>query len=232
MLEVTRLPAHTDRRVEIERKLVLLHRRTPFTVITIGRAPRFGLDEAIETGDVFEFGVGIEQECGMVRVGHAQGVELLQVGYKVVNPLCVEELHRTNIHNVSLVFRHFISQTVRGIRKEITYLPHDITRLHPSNCLQILLHRTVIITLPVQTVTELPMDIRDTRFVEPLCLGHVQCDEELRFAVEEGEAFGCGFFLEADELRKRPAYKNKLVYMAIRGREGSEKHTLPSFGKI
>ena len=50
------------------------------------------LDELIEFVDVFEFSVAIEQQCRVVRIGHASLMQLLEVEGEVVDPLCVEEL--------------------------------------------------------------------------------------------------------------------------------------------
>ena len=82
VLKVPRLPADADRRLQIKRQLV-----------RVLRIPtRLGLDEAIQARDVFELGVRVEQQCGMVRVRKAQSVDFLKVGNEVVNALRVKEL--------------------------------------------------------------------------------------------------------------------------------------------
>ncbi|KAF8951851.1 hypothetical protein BDZ97DRAFT_2054557 [Flammula alnicola] len=63
MLKVTRLSAHTNRGDKVERQLLRV------SSICLGIPPRFCLDEAVEPHNVFELGVGVEQEGGVVGVG-------------------------------------------------------------------------------------------------------------------------------------------------------------------
>lgn len=67
----------------------------------------------------------------------------------------------------------------------MTYLADDVAWLDITYGLQVLLHRTVIVPLTIITVAELSMYVRHTRFVQSLCLGHVQRGEVLRLSVQE-----------------------------------------------
>ena len=87
MLEVTRLAAHADRRVEVKWQLVLVQLAPLCTC-----APRLSLDETVKARNVFQFRVRIEEERRVVRIGDAKGVQLLQICNKVVDALCVQEL--------------------------------------------------------------------------------------------------------------------------------------------
>jgi len=67
MVEVTRLSAHPNRRVQIKRQLLLFLRvifisSSSSKVGTFG----FGFDEAVQTGDILEFGVGVQEEGRVV----------------------------------------------------------------------------------------------------------------------------------------------------------------------
>jgi hypothetical protein len=50
------------------------------------------LDEAVEARDILEFGICVEEKSRMIGVGKAEGVEVLEVGDKILYALRVEEL--------------------------------------------------------------------------------------------------------------------------------------------
>lgn len=64
VIEVPSLSAHTYRRFQIERQFI--------GIVCI--PPRLSLDETVKTSDIFEFGVGVQEEGGVVRVCEAKGV--------------------------------------------------------------------------------------------------------------------------------------------------------------
>ena len=53
---------------------------------------RLGLYETVQAGDILEFGVGIQQECCVVRISKTKGVQLLQVCGEIVDSLRIEKL--------------------------------------------------------------------------------------------------------------------------------------------
>lgn len=65
VLEVARLPAHADGRVQVERRLAAVRR---------GGAV---LDERVEPRDVLELGVGVQEERRVVGVGEPPRVQFL-----------------------------------------------------------------------------------------------------------------------------------------------------------
>lgn len=50
------------------------------------------LDELLQLGAVLEFGVAVQQQCGVVCVGQRLPVQGLQVRSQVVDPLSIQEL--------------------------------------------------------------------------------------------------------------------------------------------
>lgn len=66
MLKVARLPTHPDSGIQVKRQFIRI-----FPIRIGDFPPRLGFDEAIEAGDVFQFGVGVEEEGGMVCVCQA-----------------------------------------------------------------------------------------------------------------------------------------------------------------
>jgi hypothetical protein len=77
MLKIACLPTHPDRSVQIEREFVRVS----------GISFRLGLDELVKAIHIFELGVGVEEEGGVVGVGDAEGVEFLEVRDEIVYPL-------------------------------------------------------------------------------------------------------------------------------------------------
>jgi hypothetical protein len=60
MLEISCLSTHSNRRIQIKRQFPSSCNTT--TAAPGAAAARFGFDESVEAGDVFEFGVGVEEE--------------------------------------------------------------------------------------------------------------------------------------------------------------------------
>jgi hypothetical protein len=90
MLEIARLPTHSNSCIQIKWQLV---RAVVVVTISVDGFPaRFGLDEGVEAGDVFEFGVSVKKEGGVICVGEAEGMEFLEICDEVVDTLRVQEL--------------------------------------------------------------------------------------------------------------------------------------------
>ena len=90
MLKVAGLSAHSDRRVEIERQLGL--GMGVWWGGGGGPCGRLELDETVESREILELGVRVEQEGRVVCVCHAHGMEFLQVRHEVVDALRVQKL--------------------------------------------------------------------------------------------------------------------------------------------
>lgn len=89
VLVVSRLTADLDGCFEIEGKL------------SFGTSSLGGSDEGVEASDVGGFGVAVEEEGGVIRVGESGGVEFLEVGGEVVDSLSVEELRTDEEESIS-----------------------------------------------------------------------------------------------------------------------------------
>lgn len=78
------LTANTYDRFQVERKLLC---------ITIGRCPPgLHLDERVQTRYIFQFGICVEKERCVIRIGQTQVMKFLQVCDQVVYSLSIEEL--------------------------------------------------------------------------------------------------------------------------------------------
>ena len=64
-----------------------------------------------------------------------------------------------------------------------SHLSDNVTRLHVSYRLKVLLHRTVVITLDVKVVSVLFMNVSHGRFVQALRFGQTERHEIQRLAV-------------------------------------------------
>ena len=120
MRKITCLSANPDNSFEIKRKFVFIYcfigRTISVSTVgthTIGRGISF--DESIKTGDIFELGVCVQQQSGVIRVGKSLVVQFLEVGREVVDPLGVKKLGRWLIEG--------------KVRLMTTYFAHDVARL-------------------------------------------------------------------------------------------------------
>ncbi len=73
----------------------------------------------------------------MIRVGESERMQLLEVVYQIMYPLGIKELKLRNLRSIC------------SEEEEENYLSNDITRLQMSNCLDVLLHGCVVLTLIV-----------------------------------------------------------------------------------
>lgn len=62
------------------------------TLCTLSCAQPAHLDELLQLGAVLQFGVAVQQECGVVCIGQRLPVQGLQVRRQVVDPLSIQEL--------------------------------------------------------------------------------------------------------------------------------------------
>lgn len=53
---------------------------------------RGDLNKLLQLGAVLQFGITVEQQCGVVCVSQGLPVKGLQIGGQVVNSLCIQEL--------------------------------------------------------------------------------------------------------------------------------------------
>lgn len=152
VLEEASLATDFDRGVEVEWKLV--HGCAGF--------PHFSLDERVEPRPIAGLGIAIEQEGGVVWIGQAARMQLLQVCCEVLYPLSVEELESVEPE----------------LHRRWSHLPDHVGRLQEAKSFDKLRHGPIIISLGVKIVTISPMYLGNACLADPLGLGETNRQRE------------------------------------------------------
>lgn len=139
MFKVTGLSAHPYRRVQIKRQFLLLPGVVSISSSSKARTSRFGFNETVQTGNILEFGVGVQEEGCMIGISQPRSMEFLQVSDEVVDSLSVEELG--GVQSVSV---HTFPDESRLI-----YLSNHVAWLNVPDSLDKLFHRTVVVSFRV-----------------------------------------------------------------------------------
>lgn len=108
-------------------------------------------------------------------------MEFLEVGGEVVDSLGVEELSDEEEN------RSAVDPTRIEIKERDAHLPDHVARLKLSQCLDVLRHGSLVVSLCVEVISVSTMDVGETVLADALRLGYAESEREVGFREEVGE---------------------------------------------
>lgn len=157
VLKVTCLPANADSRFEIEREFLFVFHLILFiyasvVLIAFPLAIRGGcqrpFNKPIQRGYIFQLGIAVQEQRGVVRVGQTLVVKLLKIGDEIIDTLRVKKLMQRSCQRVGA-----------GDGHGYAHLANDIAGLGYPDSLYKLIHGALKVTFGIEVVSILAKNV-------------------------------------------------------------------------